>query len=508
MRVGFVLILAALALPAAAPAGTVFLLDGRGWGHGVGMSQWGAEGYARHGYGYRQILAHYFPHTTLEDGSPQPVRVLLAQGRDSVRIGSAAPFVVLDARGRKLHLPARSVVLDRRFILRHKRLLPPLRFQPGAQPLEVGFAGYRGDVIVKRKPGGLMAVNLLPLDRYLRGVVPWEVPKNWHQATYQAQAVAARSYTLATLKPGKDFDLFSDTRSQMYGGIAAERAQTNLAIGSTAGEVLTWGGRTIPAFYFSTSGGRTSSVHDAWPKARQVPYLVSVPDPYDYISPHHIWPTRELSATRLGALLHVSGVRDAVVVRNGSGRAQAVRLLTRRGWKRVSGLRARETFKLGSTDFELRALSLDRPAAGVPFGSHTRVHGWVRGLGKARLQRLGTTGWQTVAPIHAAPNGRFTLSVRALRSTKLRLAYNGLAGDPVPLTVAPRVTLRADGRTLRVLVSPRLPLQVQRLTQNAWRPVARTTGSFTRLLRPGSYRVRVLGGTAYSPAVSRAVGLH
>jgi stage II sporulation protein D len=508
MRVGFAVILAALAVPAVAQAGTVFLLDGRGWGHGVGMSQWGAEGYARHGYGYRQILAHYYPHTTIEAGHPRPVRVLLGQGRDSVRVGSTAPFVVLDARGRKLHLPARSVVVNRKFTLRHKQLRPPLRFQPGAQPLQVDFAGYRGDVVVKRKPGGLMVVNLLPLDRYLRGVVPWEVPKGWHEATYRAQAVAARSYTLATLKPGKDFDLFSDTRSQMYGGIHAERPQTNLAVGATAGEVLTWSGRTIAAFYFSTSGGRTSSVHDAWPKARPVPYLVSVADPYDYISPHHVWSTRALSAGRIGTLLRVRGVRDAIVVRNSSGRAEAVRLLTARGWKRITGQRMRAAFRLGSTDFELRALTLDRPTAPVFFGAHTRVHGWVRGLGKARLQRLGEQGWQTVAPIHASPNGRFTVSVRALRSTKLRLAYNGVAGDAVPLAVEPRVTLRADGRTLRVLVSPRLPLQVQRLTQNAWRPVARTTGSFKRSLKPGSYRVKVLGGVDYSPAVSRPVGLH
>ena len=114
----------------------------------------------------------------------------------------------------------------------------------------------------------------------------------------------------------------------------------------------------------------------------------------------------------------------------------------------------------------------------------------------------------TVAPIHAGPNGHFAVSVRALRSTQLRLAYNGVAGDAVPLTVTPRVTLRADGRTLRVLVSPRLPLQVQRLTQNAWRSVARTTGSFKRSLKPGSYRVKVLGVVGYSPAVSRPVGVH
>jgi SpoIID/LytB domain protein len=507
MRVWSAIVLAALALPAASSAGTVFLLDGRGWGHGVGMSQWGAEGYARHGAGYRQILAHYYPQTAVAPTQPRPVRVLLLEARDRVRVGSAAPFVVVDARGRKLHLPARSVVVDRKFTLRHKKLRAPLRFGPGAEPLQVDFRGYRGEVVVKAKPNGLMAVNLLPLDRYLRGVVPWEVPKGWHGATYRAQAVAARSYTLATLHPGKDFDLYSDTRSQMYGGIAAERPQTNVAVGATAGQVLTWRGTIVPAFYFSTSGGRTASVHDAWPKARQVPYLVSVADPYDYISPHHVWPTTILTAARIGAALHLRGVRDVVVVRNSSGRAQAVRVRAAAGWRRVSAQAMRETFKLGSTDFELRAMTIDRPPARALFGSHVRVHGWVRGLGKARLQAHTARGWETVARVRPASSGRFSVAVRALRSTQLRLAYNGLAGDAVPLDVAPRVSLRADGNKLRVLVSPRLPLQVQRLTRNAWRPVARTTGSFNRSLRPGSYRVKVLGGVEYASALSRPVGV-
>src|SRR3954469_15174196 len=113
MKVGFVVILAALALPAVAPAGTVFLLDGRGWGHGVGMSQWGAEGYARHGYGYRQILAHYYPHTHIGLAGAREVRVLLKRGSPSFRIGSSAPFVVLDARGHKSHLAAKTFVVRR-----------------------------------------------------------------------------------------------------------------------------------------------------------------------------------------------------------------------------------------------------------------------------------------------------------------------------------------------------------------------------------------------------------
>src|SRR6266536_1628683 len=296
MRVWVATTFAALAIPGIASAGTVFLLDGSGWGHGIGMSQWGAEGYARHGYGYRQILAHYYPHTRLAQAHPHKVRVLLRRGQGRVVVGSLAPFVVVDARGRKVHLSAGHVALGRRFVVRRRHLVAPLRFRPGAQPLSLGSAGYRGDLVIKRKVAGLMVVNVLPLDRYLRGVVPSEVPVAWHEATYEAQAVAARSYTLATSHTRADFDLYPDTRSQMYGGIRAERYETNVAVGATAGQVLTWRGVVIPAYYFSTSGGRTSSLHDAWPRAKQVPYLVSVRDPYDRISPRHLWPTHVVSA--------------------------------------------------------------------------------------------------------------------------------------------------------------------------------------------------------------------
>ena len=501
------LAVAALVLPPAASAGTVFLLDGRGWGHGVGMSQWGAEGYARHGFSYRQILAHYYPHTHIGLEPSRDVRVLLEQNRDSVRVGSASPFLVVDARGRKLHLPARSVVVDRTFTLQHVKLAQPLTFEPGAQPLQVSFAGYRGDVVVKAKPAGLMAVNVLPLDRYLRGVVPWETPAGWHAATYEAQAVAARSYTLATLKPTEDFDLYADTRSQMYGGIRAERTETNLAIGATAGQVLVYHDTIIPAYYFSTSGGKTSSIHDAWPWAKQVPYLVSVRDPYDYLSPHHVWPTQVLTAARVDAVLGVSGARDMRVVENSSGRAKAVRVLTATGWRTFPGSVVWKRFHLGSTDFDISAMDLDTPPRSF-FGSAVRVTGYVRGLGKARLQELTQAGWVDVRRLHIAPDGRFAARLAAGSSVELRLAYNDVAGDPVALQVQPRVLVRTDGSRLLAQVKPYPPLQVQRLTNRAWKPVARADGSFSRSLEPGSYRVAVLGGSRFAPTLSKPVALH
>jgi SpoIID/LytB domain protein len=506
MRAFVAALVVALALPAAATADTVFLLDGRGWGHGVGMSQWGAEGYARHGYGYKQILAHYYPSTQIAVAKPQQVRVLLAEAQRSVRVGSASPFLVVDARGRKVHLPARSLVVDHRFLVHHERLRPPLRFEPGAKPLQVSFRGYRGDVIVKAKPDGLMVVNELPLDRYLRGVVPWEVPKGWHEATYEAQAVAARSYTLATLHPGADFDLYPDQRSQMYGGIRAERPETNLALGQTAGQVLVWHDRIIEAFYFSSSGGKTSSVHDAFPNVAQVPYLVSVPDPYDYISPRHVWPTKVLTPAAVGAALHVSDVRDVRVVHNSSGRAAAVRVLGRDGWQRFDGKTVEDSFDLHSADFDIHALTLDAPARAL-YGQHVRVTGAVRGLGKARLQQLTDGGWRTIRHLHVSANGTFSVSLPARRSIDLRLAYNDVAGDAVPLDVVPRVSLAAQGTKLYVQVSPRLPLQVERLRHARWERVGTSTGSFKRSVGPGSYRVSVPGASGYVPAVSQPITL-
>jgi hypothetical protein len=104
-------------------------------------------------------------------------------------------------------------------------------------------------------------------------------------------------------------------------------------------------------------------------------------------------------------------------------------------------------------------------------------------------------------------NGHFAVTVRARESTRFRLAYNGLAGSEVPVSVAPRVDVVHDGTALRVRVSPALPLRVERLTDAQWRPVARGRGSFARELAPGSYRVTVPGGTRYLSAVSPPFGL-
>ena len=422
MRRLFLLLALALCLPAQAGAGTLFLVDGRGWGHGVGMSQYGARGYAQVGWRYDRILAHYYPGTELRGVPARRVRVLLAEGRAAVGIGSTKPFRVVDARGkvRKLKSGTRRLAAAGLAKLRF-----PLRYEPGASPLTFDGAAYRGALVVHRDGRHLMIVNKLPLDRYLRGVVPWEMPDDWHSEALRAQSVVARSYALATLKPGTRFDLYADTRSQVYGGVGAEETATNLAIGSTAGQVLLWHGRVATTFYHSTSGGKTASVAEVWPDATPVPYLVSVPDPYDGLSKHHRWGPFRLTPAEVGETLGLGPVRDVLASRGPSGRVTELTLKLPSGARTMLSQEFRRAFDLRSTWFTVRVLELDAaPSRGLASkGLPTVLTGFVRGLGKVQLQQQVNGGtWRLVKRVRTRPNGRFRVSVTPRRTTSYRLS--------------------------------------------------------------------------------------
>jgi len=418
-----------LGLPAHAQAGTIFLVDGRGWGHGIGMSQYGARGYAQAGWGYQRILAHYYRQTKLQLVPARPVRVLLAEGKKSVRIASSKPFKVVDGRGkvRKLKGGGQNVVAKKLAPLRS-----PLRFVPGAAPLRLDGQAYRGALLVHRRGPSLTIVNKVPLDRYLRGVVPWEMPDDWPREALRAQAVVARSYALATLKPGTLFDLYADTRSQVYGGIEAESPTTNRAIGSTAGKVLFWNGRVATTFYHSTSGGRTVSIEEAWPRATPVPYLVSVADPYDTLSKHHRWGPLLLTPAEVGKRVGLPRLRDLVVVSGPSGRAVSVRLKGLRSTRSMLSQDFRRALDLRSTWFTVRVLNLDGPLEQALANRPVKLRGFVRGLTKVRLEQQVNGGtWTSIRPVKTRPNGRFTVTVSPRRTTSYRLATPRAAGGAV-----------------------------------------------------------------------------
>jgi stage II sporulation protein D len=436
MRRLLFLLAVVLCLPGQAAAGTLFVIDGRGWGHGVGLSQYGARGFAEAGWGYQRILAHYYRGTELRVVPARPVRVLLAEARPVVKIGSSKPFRVVDARGKKRTLKpgVQKLVVGKLAKLRF-----PVRYEPGASPLTLDGVAYRGALIVHRDARTLLIVNKLPLDRYLRGVVPWEMPDDWHAEALRAQSVVARSYALATLKPGTRFDLYADTRSQVYGGIAAEDVSTNRAIGSTAGRVLVWNGRVATTFYHSTSGGKTAAVAEVWPRAKSVPYLVSVPDPHDNLSKHHRWGPFLLNPAQVGKRLGLGPVRDLVASRGPSGRVTEMKLRLRSGTRTMLSQDFRRALDLRSTWFSVRVLHLEAASGRglANAGRPTVLRGFVRGLGKVRLERQVNGGtWRTVKRVGTRPDGRFTISVSPRRTTSYRLATPVSAGAAVTVKTA------------------------------------------------------------------------
>lgn len=256
-------LLAAFLLCVASAHASTLVIQGGGDGHGVGMSQEGALGYAEHGWSYTSILAHYYSGTTLGPAPPKAsVRVLI---------------------------------------------------------------------------GGI--VRTLPLESYVRGVISAEMPSSWPLAALEAQAVAVRTYALTAHAGGVRFDVYSDTRSQVYRGVSAETASTNAAALATAGQIVTYNGQPAITYFFASSGGHTESVQNAFPGSAPEPWLLGVSDPYDQ-GPLHRW-TLSLSfgavTRRLGRLVKGAFHGIEVLRRGASPRILSAYILGSAGRTLVSG---------------------------------------------------------------------------------------------------------------------------------------------------------------------------
>ncbi len=362
LRLGWLVPLLAVVIalavaPAVAHAGNKWVLRGHGYGHGIGMSQWGAYGYAQHGTDYRKIIAHYYRGTKIEQvRASRSVRVLL--GTTS---GSASFSGAKRACGHDLHpsstysaaLRGGKVRLERSNGKRIAGCGSKLVAKGVAGPIQIGGEGsFRGNFVAVASGGDLYLVNQLSLDDYVQGVIPNEMPSSWPLDALRAQAVAARSYALATDAGGDIFDQYDDTRSQVYGGLSTETSATNKAVRKSKQQVATYNGDVIAAFFFSTSGGRTENVEFGFPGAVPVPYLKSVRDPYDDASPNHRWKetfTQAQMQSKLGALVK-GRLRKIVVTKRGvSPRIVFANLVGSKGTTKVTGADLRLQLGLRST---------------------------------------------------------------------------------------------------------------------------------------------------------------
>jgi stage II sporulation protein D len=331
--------------PAAAAASVSWIVHGRGFGHGVGMSAYGAYGYAKHGKGYRFILGHYYSGTSLGTlNDTRVVRVLLDISPGDVEFSGAT-----SACGERLD-PRRSYEAHRSggsVKLRSsggKRLADCGRKLRAAGRGKIAIAGqgtYRGaleTVPTESQAGSLNVVNALALEQYVKGVMSNEVPPSWPAEELKAQAVAVRSIAITGDVGGNGFDLYSDTRSQVYDGLESEYPQTNEAVAATRDQVVTYQGKVAETLYSACSGGHTESAVNVF--GSPVPYLVGVPDPFDYYCPLHKWTLRfsgpEISA-KLGA--HLQGrLKKVAITKTGvSPRIVSAKLYGTGGVSTVSG---------------------------------------------------------------------------------------------------------------------------------------------------------------------------
>jgi stage II sporulation protein D len=360
-----------------------------GYGHGVGLNQYGARGRALEGQTGEQILATYFKGSRPATTNPaRNVRVLLMSGYSAP---SSAPLVIY-GRGGTWGISSTTKVFPANARLKTWRttatvdgvatttwrmtviamdgtvlyasvvsgspMVRPLEPVSSLQLLSKGstYDTYRGQLRLLLKASSVTVVNYVGLDSYLRGVVPLEMPSTWPVEALRAQAVTARSYAVRRLHPTTgSFDLYDDTRSQVYRGLEAEKSVTNALIAASPGAILMYGTSVVNAFYCSTGGGATESNEYAFNSSTgsvgtAVAYLRGIVDrsaagiPYDAAAPYFKWSTSTLTLAQLSAMFKAdsrTNVGDLLRLdlrrRGVSGRLYAVVLYGTAATKTVSG---------------------------------------------------------------------------------------------------------------------------------------------------------------------------
>lgn len=236
---------------------------------------------------------------------------------------------------------------------------------------------FRGAISLRADGDMVEVLNVLDIESYLRGVVPSEMSASWPMEALKAQAVAARSYTLASLDPGGRYDLCATVDCQVYRGVEAEHPRTDAAIAATAGVVVTYQGTTAKTYYHSDSGGVVASSQEVW--GQPSPYLVAMQDVASS-TPHRAW-TYRLDPALVAASLRavgvdvgtVQGVRVAAL--SESGRVSELEVHGTAGMRVLRGLRLR-TLARG---WGLRSMRFQ-----VQGGLTVRGDGWGHGVGMSQ----------------------------------------------------------------------------------------------------------------------------
>jgi len=334
------------------------------------------------------------------------IRVALVADQPRVTISSATPLTVRPARGGAIMTRRARVealqdgdAFDSGVVLVNAAAVAGPLTIAGHSSVEVDGVSYRGSLVVTPQPGGLLVVNDVDLESYVKSVVPSEVPPAWPKEALRAQAIIARTYALYHTRGAPRFDVVSSVQSQVYRGYAAENPRTSEAVDDTRGVIVRSNGR--PAFtpYHSTSSGPTEDAIEVW--GIDEPYLKGVECPFDEESAYHRWDRRfrfaaiESALRRHGyAIGHLATVTP--LARNRSGRVSMVRLLHSEGelvlrgetLRRVLGYQALPSMRFDVVDVGWSADGRD---------AEVRIEGggWGHGVGLCQwgMKTLAERGW-------------------------------------------------------------------------------------------------------------------
>jgi SpoIID/LytB domain protein len=368
-----------------------FTFYGAGFGHGIGMSQWGAYGLALKGWTHQQILTHYYTGTTvaqkqqparirvglvdgvgsvhlaalkapvqLQTGSPGPsgtvVATIPAGSSDLVKAGTAG-YEIYDSQGAQV---GTTVDGTQNLYAAYQGAHAMVRSVEAGHTYNRGFIELNDYRPCTACNSSLRMIAVLNPQSYLYGL--GEVPSSWPAEAMQAQADAARTYAdylidaLGQNRVGCNCGVYDDTRNQVYAGWDHEGeydgAKWVQAVNATPGEVVLYQGKVIDAQYMSSSGGYTEDNENVW-GGSPIPYLRGVCDPGDYntANPAKTW-TRTFTADETTAKLRsYTGEIGAVqgfgnISRGVSGRILTVTVVGSSGTKQIAGSSLRSALGL------------------------------------------------------------------------------------------------------------------------------------------------------------------
>jgi len=349
------------------------------------------------------------PWTAPAEATNLRIRIGIADGVNQLRFAASTPARILDAQGSTVAsmkaMEAWSATSSGTLQLigpGSKTHTPPgpCRIVPtdtsGIPLVFIGDRWYRGELEIRLIDGQIVGINQVPLEDYLYGVVPAEMPPNWPLESLKAQAVAARTYAVANRGRfgSRGYDLKPTVASQVYKGASAETALSNTAVNATRGQVVTYNGKVIRAYFHASAGGYTESADAVW--GESLPYLRPVPD-FDQRSPRYTW-QRSFSAGEIQSALSKLGhdlgdiVRIEPVERAYSGRVTKVRVTGTRGKSELAGEQFRHAIGLFSTLWNVLGVPQSSPSPSS-FAFAGRGHGHGLGMSQWGAKGLAEMGY-------------------------------------------------------------------------------------------------------------------